>query len=128
MDNSVVREYYQIIKNKISQGDFTSALGSINKLLRNFPRNEWGYYYKGICEFALEDYENAIKDYKTAIKLKPLFAKAYFNLGICYHTLEYYDFALIALGRALVIFARKRDAQARQRCIDALQKIERDRQ
>ncbi len=128
MDDSVVKEYYQIIKNKISQSDFSSALRSVEKLLRNFPKNQWGYYYKGICEFALEEYEDAINDYKTAIKLKPLFAKAYFNLGICYHTLEEYDYALIALGRALVIFARQKDAESRQRCIDALEKVERDRQ
>ena len=126
MDENIVTEYYQIIKNKIAQADFDSAIRSVDKLLYNFPNDEWGYYYKGVCEFALENYEDAIKNYKIAIQLNPLFAKAYFNLGTCYHTMEYYDSALISIGRALVIFSKQKDAEAKQRCIEALHQVESD--
>ncbi len=127
MDESIVVEYYQIIKNKIAESDFISAIRSAEKLQYNFPNNEYGYYYKAVCEFALEKYKDAIKNYQTAIQLNPLFAKAYFNLGICYSTLGYYDYALISIGRALLIFSKQKNSQAKQRCIEALKTVESER-
>lgn len=128
MDEKIIEEYYRIIKNKIAQSDFASAERSADKLIENFPKNENGYYYKGVCNFAIEKYEDAARSYKAAIRLNPLFAKAYFNLGICYNTLGDYDNALISIGRALFIFSKQKNAQAKQRCIDALQTVLKERE
>ena len=123
MDEGIVKEYYLIIKNKILQADFISALRSIDKLLYNFPNDSFGYYYRGVCHFAQEKYEESIEDYKTALKFDSGFAKAYFNLGVSFYILNYYDNALINIAKALLIFVSQKDLQSKRRCIDALKLI-----
>ena len=127
MNQYLLREYYQLIKNKISQTHFETALININKLLHSFPKNEHAYYYKGLCEFALTNYNNAIKYYSIAIQLNPAYAKAYFNLGVAYYLFKEYDLALINIGKALIIFSKQKELDKKQRCIDALKLIEKER-
>ncbi len=127
MDDAIIKEYYLIIKNKISQSSFEAALRSIDKLLYNFPSNAMGYYYKAVCEFAQEKYDEALKNYQTCIQLDPTFAKAYFNIGICYYTLNNIDNALINIGKALIIFSKQKDLGAKQRCMEALRFIDSER-
>ncbi len=127
MSENIVNVYYQIIKNKISLQRFQSAMRNIDKLLYNFPTNPYGYYYRGVCEFALEKYEKSVRSYLIAIKLNPVFDKAYFNLGISYYCLNKYDNALINIGKALVLFSKKRELDNRKRCIEALKIIENER-
>ncbi len=126
-NSNAIREYYQAIKNKLVQTRFDAALTSINKLLQKHPNDEYGHYYKGVCEFALEKPQAALKSYQEAIKLDPGFAKAYFNLGVCYFILRQYDSALINIGKALIIFTKRRELDKKKRCIDALNVIERMR-
>lgn len=128
MSQNILREYYLIIKDKIQKMQFTSAKNSIDKMLCTFPNDEHGYYYKGLCEFVFEDYKNAIKNYSTAIKLNPAYAKAYFNLGITFYLLKQTDLALINIARALVIFTKTKELDKKQRCLEALKFIEKERQ
>lgn len=128
MSQNILREYYLIIKDKIQKMQFTSAKNSIDKMLCAFPNDEHGYYYKGLCEFVFEDYKNAIKNYSTAIKLNPAYAKAYFNLGITFYLLKQTDLALINIARALVIFTKTKELDKKQRCLEALKFIEKERQ
>ncbi len=123
MDDGIIKEYYLIIKNKISQADFISALRNVDKLLYNFPSDSCGYYYKGVCHFAQEKYEESIEDYITALKLNSNFAKAYFNLGVSYYILNKYDDALINIAKALLIFVSQKELASKRRCIDALKLI-----
>lgn len=127
MNQNVIREYYQIIKSKISLTHFETALVCINKLLYNFPKNEHAYYYKGVCEFALNNYKDAIKCYNIAIQLNPAYAKAYFNLGAIYCLFKEYDLALINIGKALIIFSKQKELDKKQRCLEALKIIEQER-
>lgn len=127
MSQQILRQYYQIIKNKISLMHFETAMINIDKLLYNFPKDEHGYYYKGICEFALNNHKNAIKYYTIAIQLNPAYAKAYFNLGVAYYLFKKYDLALINIGKALLIFSKQKELDKKQRCIDALKLIEKER-
>lgn len=127
MNKNYVREYYQAIKNKIIQTRFDSAISSIDKLLQNYPNDEHGHYYKGVCNFALEKYDLAINNYTSAIKIDSAYAKAYFNLGICYYELKKYDFALINIAKALIIFSKRRELDKKNRCIQALNIIEKER-
>lgn len=123
MDQNVLYEYWAIIKNKIEQCSFDSALGSIDKLLDNFPNDEWGYYYKGVCEFALNKHEEAVREYRTALQLEPNFAKAHFNLGVCYYLFRMYDECLVCFGNALYIFALNHEQDNKKRCIDAIKYV-----
>ena len=120
MDENILKEYYTIIKSKISQGSIKNALENVDQLLYNFPSDAYGYYYKGVCFFALEGYETSIKHYISAIKLNPAFAKAYFNMGISYFMLDKKDLALINIGKALILFSKTKEQEKRIRCINAL--------
>ena len=69
MSDEILTQYYQMIKNKIIQAGFHSAIANINKLLANFPDDSRAYYYMGVCNFALERYEEAMVSYMKAISL-----------------------------------------------------------
>ncbi len=127
MDVQILNEYYLIIKNKITNFNFESALSSIDKLITNFPANPSGYYYKGVCQFALEKYDDALYAYIKAISLDITYAKAYFNLGVVYYLKNQYDDALINIAKAFIIFTKQRELDCRQRCKDALNFIESQR-
>ena len=123
MDENIAKEYYALIKSKISQGSIKTALDHADKLLYNFPSDPCGYYYKGVCFFALENYDISLKYYESAIKINPAYAKAYFNLGISLYMLQKKDLALINIGKALILFSREHDAEKKIRCINALRII-----
>ena len=127
MSQNIIFEYYSIIRNKISQLQFNSALNSINKLLFAYPSDEVAYYYRGVCEYALNKHHQAIKSYSMAIKINPAYAKAYYNLGATYFALQNFDLALINIGKALVIFSMKKEQNEKYRCIEALKLIQRKR-
>jgi len=117
-------EYYTVIRYKISNASFTSALVNIENLLQDNPKDAYGYYFRGVCNFALEKYARAIKDYSLSVKLNPAFAKAYFNMGVCYYMIKYYDYALINIGKALFIFSKLKETNNKERCVEALEVIE----
>ena len=127
MSINIKNEYYSMIKNKITYFSFNSALGNIDKLLANFPDDSNGYYYKGVCNFALKKYDEAIVAYQDAISKDVTYAKAYFNLGVAYYVKNEYDNALINIGKALVIFSKNRELDCRTRCIEALNLIQSER-
>jgi tetratricopeptide (TPR) repeat protein len=49
---------------------------------------------RGIIYMALEDYERAINDYSSALKLKPEFGEIYVNIGNIYYLGKVYDKAI----------------------------------
>ncbi len=123
MNEEIIGQYCQIIKNKLSCLRLDSAQTSIEKLIYNFPKNPVGYYFQGVCDFAQRDHASAIENYKKALKLNPRFAKAYFNLGVCYYLLDKWDMALICFGKALVIFTEEKELDKRQRCVNAIRHV-----
>lgn len=122
--DDIVNQYYQIIKNKISASRFESAIGSIEKLILNFPDDALGYYYQGVCEFALRYHENAICSYKKSLSLDCNNGKTYFNLGVCYFVLEDRQKALVCFTKALLIFMKDKELDKKQRCIQAIRHVE----
>ncbi|GAG79781.1 unnamed protein product, partial [marine sediment metagenome] len=49
------------------------------------------YNNRGIAKMSLAQYEQAINDYKQAVRLKPKFAGAFFNQGLADYELEKID-------------------------------------
>lgn len=123
MDENITKEYYAIIKTKISQGSVKAGLEQKDKLLYNFPSDPVGYYFKGVCFFALESYDVSVKYYINALKLDPAFVKAYYNLGVSYYMLEKKDLALINIAKALVLSTRFKKQEERVRCVNTLRFI-----
>lgn len=60
-------------------------------------------YYEGIEDGQAGAYEKAIKKYKKALAIDPLFAFAWDNIGISYRKLNKYDKALAAYQKSLEI-------------------------
>lgn len=127
MDNELVQEYYKIVKEKLSQKRFDSALESAKKLTAYYPQNEYGYYYQAICYFTNGNYNEASFNYEKAVEINPLLAKARFNLGLCHYKQGNIDKALISLGAALVLFANSNEEHYKRRALDAINSIEEER-
>ena len=96
-------------------------------LLSYSPKDEHGYYYRGVCEFALTNLKESMKCYQAVIKINPAYAKAYFNLGVVFYVLKDYDNALISIGKALIIFSKRKELEKKKRCIYALNLIQKER-
>ena len=69
----------------------------------SITKNEKSYnhYLKGQELFQKGDYEGALKSYKKALDIDPIFAFAWDNLGLTYRKLEKYDLALEAYNKSL---------------------------
>lgn len=121
---SILIEYYKLIKLKIKEKRFQAALDDISQLLYYFPDCDFGHYYKGVCNFALKKYKASLKNYAGAIKINPIYAKAYFNIGVSFFMLHQTDKALINIGKALILFSKAKEKNGKKRCIQALKYIE----
>ncbi len=62
------------------------------------PRNYLGLAYK-----EKDNLEAAVKEYKMALKLDPMYANAQSNLGICYFDLGLVDEAIVEFKKAIRI-------------------------
>ena len=72
--------------------------------LANFI-NSQGVLYSNQVDLSVEDLDSQIdmKLYRTAIRIKPTFAKAYNNLGIAYQRRRLYDLAIVQYKRAILL-------------------------
>ena len=63
----------------INNGRFESALEKITKSIE--LKNDWeiSYFYRGVANQALDNYDNAILDYTKAIQLNDKMTDAYYN-------------------------------------------------
>lgn len=84
-----------ILREKIAASDFHSEY-SMSK-----DPKALAHYYKGIEEAERGNLENAIEQYKLAVKTDPKFAFAWDNLGITYRRVERYDDAISAYKNSL---------------------------
>jgi tetratricopeptide (TPR) repeat protein len=56
---------------------------------------------RGIIHMSLEDYERAIQDYSSALKLKPEFGEIYVNIGNVYYMGKVFDKAIAEYTNAI---------------------------
>jgi tetratricopeptide (TPR) repeat protein len=85
------------IKEKIGSNEITNekSVSEISSALDE--------YNLGLKASEKEDYKNAIKHYKEAVKIDPEFAFAFDNLGICYRKIGKYEEAIEAYKKSLKI-------------------------
>ncbi|MBN1880597.1 MAG: tetratricopeptide repeat protein [Deltaproteobacteria bacterium] len=72
---------------------YDEAIIEMEKALDNiiFHEPEIAYYYIGNAYLSKGDYDQAIKNFKSAIKVSPKFAMAYFRLSNIYIDLDLYE-------------------------------------
>ena len=74
--------------------DYKSALKYVNFSLGKDSSNAKAFHLKASTLFNLQQKDEAIRNYKTAIKLRPGKAWYYSDLGDCYYSMKEYDLAL----------------------------------
>ena len=65
-----------------NQRQFEQVLAKIKPLVSLFPKAITLFNIQGASNAALQRYDEAIDSYKQAIKIKPDYAEAYYNMGI----------------------------------------------
>jgi tetratricopeptide (TPR) repeat protein len=60
----------------------------LTKAIQNDPNFYKAYINRGLVNYKLAFYQDAIDDFTKAIQLKPLDYKAYYNRGIVYYMLD----------------------------------------
>lgn len=119
----IKEEYIKIIKNKLSINEFDEALDNAERLIKHDPLFSDGYYYQGLCYFALGDLNASINNYEKCIELNHNFAKAYYNLGVAKYYLNKFKESLNYIEYANKLFIKEGDKASSAKCIDSIEFI-----
>ncbi len=85
------------------QGQYDKALEAYNESMSYDDSKADVFYLRGETYTALEEYQNAIADYRAAIERFSRYDKAYQSLGYAYYKTGQFDQAMEALNQALEI-------------------------
>ena len=75
-------DHLQSIINLYTQGLLQQALYESSQMLERFPNSIVLYNIAGASNAGLMQFDDAIDNYKQALKIKPDYAEAYYNMGI----------------------------------------------
>ena len=75
-------EQLQSVLNLYNQGKLQQALSDSSQMLERFPNSVVLYNIAGASNAGLMLFDAAIDSYKEALKIKPDYADAYYNMGI----------------------------------------------
>lgn len=56
---------------QINDGNFGEAINLLNRYISAYPNNAVGYNLRGLCFENRKEYENAVYDFRSALKLEP---------------------------------------------------------
>lgn len=71
--------------NKLGDKNYTQALTLSQSLLKIDQTKEDPWFIKGTAKMHMRDHQGAINDLLTAVKIKPEFSNAWFNLSLSYY-------------------------------------------
>ncbi len=72
-------EKIKIAVGLINSKSYESALAKLDEIISQDSSNAEAYYYSGIAQEGLEDYDKAIEYYTKTIVIKPNYVKAFHN-------------------------------------------------
>eukprot|EP00210_Caulerpa_lentillifera_P002225 g2138.t1 len=84
-----------------SKGDYQSAIKSFSKCIELDSLNEVYYSNRSAAYSALKDYEKALKDAESVIRMKPKWVKGWARLAVAHFGLHQYSHAKEAYNQAL---------------------------
>jgi len=87
----------------LDQGRYNDALTMFNQAIALDPYSSRSWYGKGLADFALNDYPNAINDLDRATELSPKDEPSWTKKGEVYRTMGRNDLAITAYKRALLL-------------------------
>lgn len=71
--------------NNLEEKNLSLARSNFDEAIKIDSTLWLSYYYRGICNKKLKEYADAVKDFKTCIRLQPKQAEPYLELGEIYH-------------------------------------------
>ena len=86
-----------------SKGEINQALDAVQDLLKDYPNEPVLFNIRGACYADLGQLDVAVTNYNEAIKIKPDYAKAHFNLGGSLHELGQLKAAVKSYEKTLEI-------------------------
>ena len=89
------------IINLYGQGKLHQALTEIDQMLEQFPNSAMLYNFLGATNASLNQFFDAIENYKHAIKIKPDYAEAFNNMGIALERQGKMEEAIESYNKAL---------------------------
>ena len=96
-------EHLQLIVNLFNSGKLEQALTESKTLLEKFPNSVFLHNISGASYAGLNQFKDAITSYKKAIKFKPDFAEAYFNMAIAQKSISNFKEAINSYKKTLQI-------------------------
>ncbi|MFH2011621.1 MAG: tetratricopeptide repeat protein [Pseudomonadota bacterium] len=94
----------------LRRNENTKAIHTLEEAEKHIPSSAMIYYYKGLCEFGLRDYIEAIDRFQDALKMEPdqlPIGEIYFYAGLSHINLEEYSDGLAMMNRAEEFFTEK---------------------
>jgi O-antigen ligase/tetratricopeptide (TPR) repeat protein len=85
-------------------GDLNGSLMYFDQALKDNAKKPELYYKKGALLVLLEEWSDALKTYRTLMKLNPNFFHINYNLSICYLHLEEFKSAVVSGERELELY------------------------
>ena len=83
-----INQIFQNADQEIKKTNFRKAIQYYNLILKKEPNNQNAYILLGLAYHKIKKYDDAIENYKKAIKLKPDIAVTYFYLGNIFYDLK----------------------------------------
>ena len=77
-----------------NNGKFQNAISAIKGLNNEYPNVPLLFNILGACYKSLGQFDGALKMFKTAIKIKPDYAEAHFNIGAIFQEYDKHDEAI----------------------------------
>ncbi|AXE61829.1 tetratricopeptide repeat protein [Candidatus Thioglobus sp. NP1] len=77
-------EFLEPIIDNFNKGKLNKALSDSNKILEKFPYSIVLHNISGACNAGLMEFDAAITSYREALRIKPDYADAYYNMGIAF--------------------------------------------
>ena len=97
------QEQINDILNLFKGNQIQQALDFIDTLSKDYPDNSLLFNIRGACYAALNQPEEAIKNYKDALAIKPNYSDASYNLGNVLKDLGHLDEAVKSYKKTIAI-------------------------
>jgi tetratricopeptide (TPR) repeat protein len=96
------KKTFQLGLQRLQGKDYKSAIQNFDEVLRMEPHYE-AFHNRGVANYRLDNYNEAIRDYKEALAINPRSVESFLGLGAAYTRMNKMDSAIETYSMALEI-------------------------